>query len=334
MRHSPLALVLAALAIAAPLSARAAQFKVTTWADSRAVLGTGAGNILVDDPAPDAKEATSDTPGVSLSSSSGASLTNLWDGGSAAWNGAGNAQAMVDTAGIHLFASGLAEVVDSQPFFGHTARGDGIAYGEFTDTFVLQANGVATGTFLRVRAEIVVDALLTASANDVSYDPSTEEAWGGASWIVTAKVTANGSTQLDTFFRFDDCFHRLLTSPDAYCPPSSRRQVVVFSVPVGGVTEVRLSGNAQASGFVTQYDGGNGSAAGSGDLGNTVGWGGVLELQTNEGEPVTDFSMLSEATGIDYRFPQSSVPEPGALGLGLVALAMLSARALHRSPSN
>lgn len=318
MRRSLLALACAVLSLAAAAAVSAAEFKVSTWADSQST-GTGG---LVDNPPPDTDETTSATPGVSVTSSSGASLTNLWDAGSAAWNGTGNASAMVDTTGIHVYAAGSAEVIDGQPFFSQSTRGDAIADGEFTDTFVLQANGISAGTFLRARAEIVVDSLLTASANDVDYAP-IDEVWGGSSWFVTVRIRANGFTQLDTFFRSPDCVHRLATFPTALCSPSSAREVVYFDVPVGGITEVRLHGTVQAGGLVTLETGGYASAGGTANLSNTVEWGGVLELRTQSDEIVTDYSMVSAATGVDYRYAQT-VPEPGAAFSVASAIAALA----------
>jgi len=314
----------AALCVALAPPARAADYLVRTWADS-----TATGTDLSDNPAPDQHELTGTTPGLSTSSFSGAALTKLWDGGSAAWSGTGNAQAMVDLEGIHLYAGGSAEVVDAQPFFPHNARGDGIADGEFTDTFTFLAPGVPAGTFLRVRAELVVDTLLTASASDPFYSLA-DDVFGSSEWIVTIRVRRNGITALDTFFRSPDCYHRLSVSPTAICPPDTDlRQTLVLQLPVGGQIELYVTGRAQASGLVSITHEGNASAGGSSDLGNTIYWGGVLDVQTQEEVPVTDFSMISETTGIDYRYAQAA-PEPGGAALALSAIAALGARSALR----
>lgn len=318
MRFPLLALPLALFAS----SAGAAEFKVDAWADSQA-LGSGG---LVDNPPPDTDAAEGSAPGVSASASSGASLTNLWYDGSAAWGGTGNASATVDLDGIHVYAAGAAELVDGQPFFAIATRGDAIADGEFIDTFVLQASGVPAGTFVRARAEIVVDSLLTVSASDPDYG-SPDEVLGSAEWIVTVRIVANGVTRYDNFFRSPECYHRLLVSPTPICPTPADRIAIQADLPVGGTIDVYLRASAQAGGqLVLDANGGYASAGGSSDLGNTVAWGGVLELETQSEEPVTDFSMLSESTGIDYRYAQGSVvPEPEGAALGIVSLAVLFA---------
>lgn len=310
--------------VAVALPAPAAEFKASTWADSQAT-GTGG---LVDNPPPDTDAAEGTTPGVSANSSSGASLTNLWYAGSAAWDGTGNASATADTSGLHLYAAGSAEVIDAQPSFSQATRGDGIADGEFTDVFVLQANGIPAGTFLRARAELVIDSLLTVSASDPSYS-TLDEVFGSAGWIATVRVRANGVTQYENTFRSADCYHRLLVSPTPICPAnSSARPTIVFSVPVGGQAEVLVRGNVQAGGLLVIETGGYASAGGTANLSNTIGWGGVFDLKTLDEEPVTDFSMISETTGIDYRYAQ--VPEPADGALGLVAIAAIGLRSRRR----
>lgn len=320
MQWARIAVVVSSVAVALP--AAAAEFKVSTWADSQATGSEG----LVDNPAPDTDAAEGTTPGVSATSSSGASLSNLWYAGSAAWNGTGNASALVDTTGLHLYAAGSAELIDGQPFFAHSTRGDGIADGEFTDVFVLQANGIPAGTYLRARAELVIDSVLTASASNPGYS-TMDEVFGASSWIATVRVRANGFTQYENTFRSADCYHRLLVSPDAICPAnSSARPTIHFDVPVGGQTEVLVRGNVQAGGQVGLYSGGYASAGGTANLSNTIGWGGVFDLQTQAEEPVTDFSMISETTGIDYRYTQVPEPAGGTLGLGAIAAMGLRAR--------
>src|SRR4029453_1012014 len=134
--------------------------------------------------------------------------------------------------------------------------------------FVLQANGVPAGTFLRARSELVIDTLLTSSANDVDY-LLADTVWGGAGWNARLRIDVNGFNHADSMTT-GYCYNPLSESPTPICSDDVPRQVVYFDLQVGSPASVSMHGEASASGLVTVGSGGDAGAGGTSNLSNTV----------------------------------------------------------------
>jgi len=115
---------------------------------------------------------------------------------------------------------------------------------------------------------------------------------------------------------------------------------VIFSMPVvfGDLLRMRISASVSAqantengyAGFVATID-----TSAHADFEHTMAWGGILELLDENGQPITEFTALSESTGFDYKNAYvSAVPAPAAAWLFAAGLGVLGWRERRKGPGS
>ncbi|MDP3871064.1 MAG: hypothetical protein Q8Q80_00225 [Methyloversatilis sp.] len=225
--------------------------------------------------------------------------------------------ARAETGGVHVVAAANVRLNNPDYNLNLVVAASSTAHASFSDSLVITAPGLAAGTA----------ALLTYRVN-VSGDLGIE---GGNSW--------NGGWNASSYWSFTatlgsiSTFRSLLND---WAPGSSERLLgdgrfgsLDITVPVilGTVLPFSLGGNASASVSLgsTPYEPSSGQFAAFSNLGNTIGWGGIVMLKTAEGAPINTYSALGDS-GFDYRQAYvSAVPEPAPAALFAGGLLVLMA---------
>jgi hypothetical protein len=249
-----------------------------------------------------------DSPTTDIhSGTTGASSFAANVGGPANTHAAPTAWANANPGGVHLTAVATAQVFTPGP----TARvySSAEARGGFTDRFVINAPGLA-GTLGSVSVALVISGSPTHSGGPASVPDG--QGWGSASsWKVNFSLVSNGDGVYwdgNRSYSFDS--NGTITDGTANFGAQPFTIPFVFGVPLdvalSGVVEARAGALSTIPGVAATLD-----SFASLDLGNTIAWGGILDLRDANGAPVTNFSATSADTGFDYA-QAYAVPEPTA----------------------
>lgn len=207
-------------------------------------------------------------------------------------------------------------------FDGSFVGGNVSVGGAVYDEFVLLAPGLALGTLLDLTASVYTDA--TTRNNGTA--PSGASFETSARWQSTFSLTHLGVGT--NAFKLMDQRCRSGTSVESICSGSGPDTgELKLLVPNGAKLGVQLTGFAEVLGS-TGAMGPDGSASleAGADLGSTIAWAGITSLKDGDGNPITDFSAVSDVSGFDYRQAYvSAVPLPPAAILLAPALAGLLA---------
>jgi hypothetical protein len=235
--------------------------------------------------------------------------------------GGTQSSAYAEPGGVHVVAAASVRLTNPDYNLNLAVAASSTAYASFSDTLVITAPGVAAGT----------SALLTYRIN-VSGDLGIEglNSWNGG-WNASSYWSFSSSLGSTSTFR------SLLND---WAPGSSERLLgdgvfgtldITVPVTLGTSLPFALGGNASAAVSLgsTPYEPSSGQFAAIANLGNTIGWGGIVLLKTADGTLIDDYSALGDS-GFDYRQVYvSAVPEPAPavlFSVGLLALLALRRR--------
>jgi hypothetical protein len=225
-------------------------------------------------------------------------------GGPANTHAAPTASATANPGGVHLTAVATAQVFSPGPTA--TVYSSAEARGGFTDRFVVNAPGRA-GTVGSVSVALVISGAPTHSGGPASVPEG--QGWGSASsWKVNFSLVANGdgvNWEGGRSYGFEPSgsttFGTAMFGTQPFTIP------FVFGAPLdvafSGVVEARAGASSTIPGAATL------DSFALLDLGNTIAWGGIVDLRDANGAPVTNFSATSADTGFDYAHAYA-VPEP------------------------
>jgi hypothetical protein len=247
-------------------------------------------------------------------------------GGPANTHAAPTAWASADPGGVHLTAVATAQVFSPGPTA--TVYSSAEARGGFTDRFAVNAPGLA-GTAGSVTVALVISGAPTLSGGPASVPDG--QGWGTASsWKVNFSLLANGDG-VNWEGRRSYGFEPSGSTTDGTAMFGTQPFTIpfVFGAPLDvaffGVVEARAGASSTIPGAAATLD-----SFALLDLGNTIAWGGIVDLRDANGAPVTNFSATSADTGFDYAHAYA-VPEPTAcatlLCLAAPALAARRSRA-------
>lgn len=266
--------------------------------------------------------------------------------------GQATAHAVARGGGLHIRALASAET-------GIVARGQMAASGQSSasasvdDSFVVLATACAN-----------TSACGAGSAGLLSfYAGATGSASGSAVADLTGqRVTAgwSGSSAWQSDIRIDAGYYAGATSPTSTRWTGSRSlsqtaghdavqtgtgdtgmALRTIGFRFGSPISVHLGGSVTAYAYaLVQGSDGSSASAGAvfeGDMGHTVAWGGIAEIRDAAGNPLSNYSAVSNATGFDYSQAYvGAIPEPATWALALCGLALLacakSRRRLGREP--
>jgi hypothetical protein len=203
---------------------------------------------------------------------------------------------------------------------GATSEAHASAFASWTDSFVIAAPGHAAAESGTIHGTVRVDGNLA-----IQFAGRGEGQASVGAWIEVAGRTTRNSAYVNAGFYVPTV--RNGSATDSF--------VIPYDVPVGLAGTVTLTLNLYLQSysiFMPAIDGvvDAGSATGSADSLHTMTWQGIAELRDANGQAISDFTAISETTGIDYRHAVAAVPEPGTgvllmAGLGGIA-AMVHGR--------
>lgn len=243
-------------------------------------------------------------------------------GGGRVIEGGAHSSAHAGSGGIHLTTEANARLHNPDYNLNIAVAASSDANASFSDTLVISAPGMATGT----------QALITYRIN-VSGSLGNEgvNSWDQG-WSATSYWSFTSSLGLSSLYRslYDEW------------TPSGKRRVgdgsfgsieVTAPVTLGSTVSFSLGGTAWSSVSLgtTPYEPSSGQIAAFSDLGHTIGWGGIVSLTTTDGVAINDFTALGDS-GFDYRSAYAAVvPEPAQAHLMLCGvLVLLAADAVRR----
>lgn len=235
-------------------------------------------------------------------------------------NGTGSSS----TGAAHAMATATAQANNPAIVGGGSAnsQASASAVGGFSDVFQLNAAGYAPGTEVVMTFAVDVSGAFGGGGSTLGGGALSAASWSGnAWWRATTQLDGYGFEQAQTLFR---------NSAGANDVTGSNMGTGIYTVNVYlGAHSVTLraeaSASANASAFTHSADGAGTFAESAflADLGNTVGWGGILGLSTLDGTAITDFTAISSTSGFDYANAYSAVPVPPAVwlfGSGLLGM--------------
>lgn len=115
------------------------------------------------------------------------------------------------------------------------------------------------------------------------------------------------------------------------CPAAAPGLVPLnFSFANGAAGTINLVAQTRATVYLWQFDAGSALVGSLADMSHTLAWAGIGELRDATGALITDYSLRSAATGMDYRYAVTPVPEP-ATGVLLIAGGALLWRRARRA---
>lgn len=229
----------------------------------------------------------------------------------------------VRTAGIHLNAWSSSTALGGDTY----SYSEAYASGDFSDQFVLNSPNAATGS----SGLATVAFSVSGSLRDSFWGPDAtgnNSLWGrsNAEWRAgfILRDAANQGLAWEGFQRQSD----LNGTSDLM--GNAVPGTFLFTMPVvfGQALNLRIYGTVIANSSAhNSYGATNLSeiyATGEASFGNTIAWGGIVDLRDANGVAITDFSALSATSGFDYTNAYvSAVPIPAAawlFGSGLLGL--------------
>ena len=247
-----------------------------------------------------------------------------------------DAWSLVQTAGIHLNAWSSSTVSGGDTYSYSAAY----ASGSFSDQFALSSPFAATGS----SGFATVAFSVSGSLRDTFWGPSVtgnNYLWGRSSeeWRAGFQLrnTANQGLAWEGFQR------QSMTNGASDLMGNAVPGTFFFTMPVvfGQALNLSIYGTVQAfSSTQNSYGQTNVSgvdAMGEASFGNTIAWGGIVDLRDANGVAITDFNALSADTGFNYANAYvAAVPVPAAVwlfGSGLLGLVGVARRG-RRSPEH
>lgn len=240
------------------------------------------------------------------------------------------AWSLVQTAGIHLDAWSTSSA------HGGDTRGysEATASGSFSDQFPLNSPSVVAGS----SGVATVAFLVSGSLQNSFWGPDATGnnwLWGrsNAQWragFILRDAAANQGPQWEGFQWQSDL------NGTSELMGNAVPGTFLFTMPVvfGQLLNLQIYGtvlansstqNSYATTNISVVD-----ATGRASLGNTIAWGGIVDLRDANGALITDFSALSATSGFDYANAYvSAVPVPTAawlFGTGLLGLVGMAQR--------
>jgi hypothetical protein len=228
------------------------------------------------------------------------------------------AYALSDTAGLHLTATAIATVNTSLQPVNVYAQSE--AHAGFSDQFVLLAPGMTTGAAGTATVALGIAGSLS---NIGPLGLPDWQGWGTyTKW--EASLTLYGADQAG----WSGWHSQFIDAANTFIEGTANFGTVYVTVPVtfGGIVQLNMSGRVEArAGAGTGLDGAAYFAAISDALlGNTIAWGGIVDLRDANGNAVTGFSAVSADTGFDYAGAYvDAVPEPESYAMMLVGLGLV-----------
>lgn len=241
-----------------------------------------------------------------------------------------DARAVSDLGGLHLSIDATGSTLPSTTYDGATFSAQARASGSFSDRYFINAPNLAQGAFIYATAGFAVNGTLGGSiaTSGTGWDPLFPPSGSSnASW--TASLNVNGT-------RLFSGERTCGTSLDANglspynCLGDAFGVVWLPVVLVNGYdNSVSFDGEVRLSIFGTQGAGVAVLSQSFADLGHTIGWAGLRDVQDANGQAVT-MTAISASSGLSLFDPQvSAVPEPAAAwtwAAGLAAMAALVRR--------
>ena len=259
--------------------------------------------------------------GAASPGGSAASSAVLSSSGNRVMEGGTQSAARAERGGVHIMADANVRLNNPDYNLNLAVAASSTAHASFSDTLIISAPGFATGTAALLTYRVSV-------SGDLGIEGSNS--WNGgwnasSSWSFTTTLGASST--------FRSRLNDWTPGSDPRLLGDGRFGDLDITVPVilGTVLPFSLGGNASASVSLgsTPYEPSSGQFAAFSNLGNTIGWGGIVSLTTAEGTPIGTYSASGDS-GFDYRQAYvSAVPEltPAVLlAGGLLALLALRRR--------
>lgn len=259
--------------------------------------------------------------GAASPGGSAASSAVLSSSGNRVMEGGTQSTARAEPGGVHVVADANVRLNNPDYNLNLAVAASSTAHASFSDTLIISAPGVATGTAALLTYRVSVSGDLGIEGSN-----SWNGGWNASSyWSFTATLGASST--------FRSRLNDWTPGSDPRLLGDGRFGDLDITVPVilGTVLPFSLGGNASASVSLgsTPYEPSSGQFAAFSNLGNTIGWGGIVSLTTAEGTPIGTYSASGDS-GFDYRQAYvSAVPEPAPAVLltgGLLALLALRRR--------
>ena len=287
---------------------------------------TSAGSGTTQVPGPSDNDIYDATAPGSTSSSSAITIV----GPTASMDAASSSFAGASPGAAHASAVARARAGNSIPGQA-SASSSASSSGDFRDVFALNAASFAAGTQVLLTFGVDVHGSFGGDGSIVGGNGPTGGWAVEGFWRATTFVNANNFVQGQSLFRNSNGI--VNTTGDGHFGTSLYTVNVLL-----GLNSVRLLADASASARVaTDFSiASTDEAALVSDLGNAVGWGGIVALRTLDGTAITDFSAVSSSSGFDYAHAFSQpVPEPETYAMLLAGLGLLgfSARRRRRQPA-
>lgn len=241
-----------------------------------------------------------------------------------------NAHATADHGGLHLNIDAIGSTLPSATLDFAQFSAQARASGSFSDRYFVNAPSLPVGAQIHATAGFAVygtlggDIATTGVVLNPSFSPS-----GGSNASWTASMNVNG----DRVFSGERSCSMSLDASGTSGYNCFGDSFGVFWMPVvlvnGFNNSMSFDGEVRLAIFGTQGLGVTVLSQSYADLGHTIGWAGLRDVQDANGQAVT-MTAISTSTGLSLFDPQvSPVPEPATAwtwAAGLVAVAALSRR--------
>lgn len=308
-------------AIAAAVMALA----VVAASPAMAALYTGsssAGSGTINTPGPSNSDSYRSAAPNSVSSSS-AVLTGSIDPSASYMHATSNAIGSSSIAAAHAMATASAEA-NNPPAQGQAnAQASASATGSLDDVFDLSAVDYAPGTMVSMTFAVDTHGSFGGNGQALGGGILSQASWSGSAWWRgTTRLGGYGFEQWQQLYQ-DSTGANNLTGNANFGTSIYTVNVLLGSQSV--TLRAETAATASASAFTHSADGASAWAESvfSSNLGNTVGWGGILRLSTLDGTAITNFTAVSSTSGFNYANASSPVPVPSAVwlfGSGLLGL--------------
>jgi hypothetical protein len=258
------------------------------------------------------------------SSSSSSVLTGAIDPSGVYMYASSTSTGSSSTGAAHAMATATAEANNPAVIGGGSAnaQASASATGALSDVFELNAAGYAPGTMVAMTFAIDVSGVFGGGGTTLGGGVLSASSWSGnAWWRATTQLDGYGFEQSQSLFRNSAGANDVIGSDMGTATYTVNVYLGSHSVTLRAETYA----TASASAFTHSADGAStwASSVFAADLGNTVGWGGILGLSTLDGTAITDFTAVSSTSGFNYANAYSAVPVPSAVwlfGSGLLGL--------------
>lgn len=235
--------------------------------------------------------------------------------------GGTHSTARAEPGGVHVVSEANVRLHNPDYNLNLAVAASSTANASFSDRLTISAPGFAAGTSARLTYRVSVSGDLGIEGLN-----SWNGGWNASSyWSFTASLGSSST--------FRSLQNDWTAGSDERLLGDGRFGNLDITVPVtmGVSLPFALGGTALASVSLgtTPYEPSSGQFSAVANLGNTIGWGGVVLLTTAEGAPINSYSMFGDS-GFDYRQAYvSAVPEPDPVSLfagGLLTLLILRRR--------